>query len=426
MTNVFTSIMSHIEVKLPLYTRGKAFKKMEHTKACRVQPGHVQQRSDAGGFVLPLVLILVAVVTFALLSLFTRTLELRERQALAFAEADLEALTKSSLALAYWVPNCKTVWGYRSDRVEGELDDRDAPHVYPISFPHDESNPAGAEPFVLDLSGIDRIELKVADGSDIPLDDFDLKLYYCWGENASASCVYDPSFNEPSAPTSDFIDLAALLRPSGSSSFSFELVKNSGPGEDFLSFYLEATNHKFILIDTPDGQRLEQVVPQRFSVVLETVFDPCAAYPGRGHTDARASLDDLTTINATINGKPPGIDRYTTVKAIDSFSVKVQEEPWKDMPSGVADCPGGICKTPAGEKMAIEAIKLRLNLPDLPLTPLPEGYHEVTRTYSLRRSFTTGSLADQDKVSDPADRLDCWIRLDFKDSQGHSGQACDW
>jgi len=410
--------MPHIEVKRPLYTRGKAFKKIKRTKAWRVRSGRVQQRSAADGFVLPFVLILVAVVTFALLSLFTRTLELRERQALAFAEADLEALNKSSVALAYWVPNCKTVWGYRSEVVSAVVDDRDIPHTYPLYFPHDGNNPEETEPFVLDLRGIDRIELKIADGSDLPPAAFDLKLYYCWFEDASARCLNDPSIQS--------IDLVNLRERYGSSSFSLELVKNGEPGKDFLSFYLEATNHKFILIDMPDGQTLEQVVPQRFRVVLKTVFDPCAAYTGRGHTDARASLEDLTTINKTINSMPPGIDRYAMVKAIDRFSIKdFHEEPWKDDPSGVIECPDGICKTPAGEKMVIEGIELRLNLPNLPLTPLPEGYHEVTRTYSLRRSFTTGSLADQDEVSASADRLDCWLRLDFKGSQGH-GAACDW
>lgn len=123
-----------------MYKQGKekkVAKGINHPNDCSVCSKSVQRITDSDGFVLPLVLILVAVVTFAFLTLFTRTLELRERQALAFAEADLEALTKSGVALAFWIPNCKTAWGYRSDEVSIVLDDLDTPHEYPLFFSHD-------------------------------------------------------------------------------------------------------------------------------------------------------------------------------------------------------------------------------------------------------------------------------------------------
>lgn len=260
---------------------------------------------------------------------------------------------------------------------------------------------------------MNSVELKVADGSNIPRDAFDLKLYYCWGENASASCLNDSS--------PEFIDLVELAKDNGSSSFSFALGPPL-PGEDFLSFSLEATNHK--RKDPPEGEDIidQPPEPQHFQVVLESIFDPCSAYSGKGYTETNEFLAD------TNKSWSAGIDRYETTKEIKRLSVKdLPKKPWKNENPNLADptsCPGGICKTPAGEKMTFEALTLHLTLPDLPLTPLPQEYHDVERTYSLRRNYTDRSLADQEK-SNPADRLDCWIRTDFN-SKGKSGAPCDW
>lgn len=396
-------------------TQERVSKGIDHPKACCVCLKSVQRITDSDGFVLPLVLILVVVVTFALLTLFTRTVELRERQALAFAEADLEALTKSGVAFAFWIPNCKTVWGYRSAEVSDVLVDLHTTHEYSVFFPHDDGNSTIAEPFVLDLKGIDRVKFKVADGSDIPHSDFDLKLYYCWGEEPSASCLNGSS--------SGFINLVDLAHANDNnlSSLTFELEKTDPIGKDFLALYLEASNYNYKIITTPEGEEIVQPIPQHFRIVFEVVFNPCAFYPGKGYTETNVFLANKSW--------PAGIDRYVTTKQITELSIKdFPEEPWdnEDAFLTVLSCPGGICKTRAvGDKMTIEALKLSLTLPDLPLTPLPARYQEVQRTYSLRRSYTNRSLADP-LDANPSDRLDCWIRIDFKVGQGKSGPPCEW